>query len=250
MFADFAGVCFDQIANQMAKYRYMTGGQVRAGDGPDGQRRRRRLRRPAFAVRRELVHELPGLKIAVPATPGVLRLLRAAIADPIPCLVRAQGPAQHEGRTARPRRRFTLGPAAIVRAGTNITVVATQLMLHHSLAAADLLEREGISIEVIDPRTLVPLDLEPLSASVERTHRLVCMQESQSFGSWAAQRWFPGRFWLSTFEDLDAPPRIVDGAADSQIPYAGVLEDAWLPTSKGDRCRRARDRWRSNSCPH
>jgi acetoin:2,6-dichlorophenolindophenol oxidoreductase subunit beta len=230
MFADFAGVCFDGIANEMAKYRYMTGGQVtvpvtvRLGNGAGA----------GFGAQHSQSCEnwfmgIAGLKIAVPATPGdMYSLLRAAIADPDPVLV-----FEHKNllntRGALPDRdgEFMLGRAATVRPGTNITVVATQLMVHHSLAAADLLESEGISIEVIDPRTLVPLDLTTISQSVGRTGRLGVVQESSAGGSWGST--VIAQLMPECFEWLDAPPCLIS-ADDTPVPYSTVLEEAWMPS--------------------
>ncbi len=161
MFADFAAVCFDQIANQAAKLRYMTGGQLHApmtirmaNGGTVG-----------FAAQHSQTAEswflnVPGLKLAVPATAGdAYGLLRAAIRDDDPVIV-LEHKALMGGRgdvdTSGPAR---LGEAEVVRAGRDVTVVATQLMRHRAVEAAEVLAAEGIEIEVIDPRTLIPLDL-------------------------------------------------------------------------------------------
>jgi acetoin:2,6-dichlorophenolindophenol oxidoreductase subunit beta len=229
MFADFAGVCFDQIANQLAKYRYMTGGQVRlpvtirlangAGTG--------------FAAQHSQAAEnwflnVPGLKLVTPATPAdAYALLRAAIRDPDPVLffehkglLNVKGPL-HEADGAG-----ELGRAEVVRGGDGVTVVASQLMRHRALEAAAALAAEGIEVELIDPRTLVPFDVATVRASVERTNRIVVVQEAPFAGSWGAT--LAARLAIDTFEALDAPPAVV-GGDDTPIPYAGVLEDAWLP---------------------
>ncbi len=226
MFADFAGVCFDQIANQLAKYRYMTGGQVqlpvtiRLANGAGA----------GFAAQHSQPVEnwflnVPGLKIVTPATPAdAYGLLRAAIRDPDPVLFfehkglfNVKGPLHGGGG---------LGRAEVVRAGTDVTVVASQLMRHRALEAAGVLADEGIQVELIDPRTLVPFDFDAVRASVERTNRVVVVQEATLAGSWGAT--LAARLAIDAFESLDAPPAVV-GGDDTPIPYAGVLEDAWLP---------------------
>ncbi|HWM10552.1 MAG TPA: alpha-ketoacid dehydrogenase subunit beta [Solirubrobacteraceae bacterium] len=226
MFADFAGVCFDQIANQLAKYRYMTGGQVelpvtiRLANGAGA----------GFAAQHSQPVEnwflnVPGLKIVTPATPGdAYGLLRAAIRDPDPVLffehkslLNVRGPLAAV---------VPLGRAEVVRSGDDVTVVASQLMRHRALQAAEALAADGIEVELIDPRTLVPFDFEAVRQSVERTNRLVVVQEATLAGSWGAT--LAARVAIDAFEALDAPPAIV-GGDDTPIPYAGVLEDAWLP---------------------
>ena len=230
MFADFAGVCFDQIANQLAKYRYMTGGQVRlpvtirlangAGAG--------------FAAQHSQPVEnwflnVPGLKLVTPATPAdAYALLRAAIRDDDPVLF-----FEHKGllnlKGPVGDAPGELGRAEVVRRGDAVTVVATQLMRHRALEAATALADEGIDVELIDPRTLVPFDFETVRQSVDRTNRVVVVQEASFAGSWGAT--LAARLTIEAFESLDAPPAVV-GGDDTPIPYAGVLEDAWLPDAR------------------
>jgi acetoin:2,6-dichlorophenolindophenol oxidoreductase subunit beta len=226
MFADFVGVAFDQLA----KYRYMTGGQVtlpvtiRLAGGIVG----------GFGAQHSQTTEnwllnVPGLKIAVPATPAdAYGLLRSAIADDDPVLV-----FEHKGLLgtrgelpARPEP-VRLGKATVVRPGQHVTVVASQLMLRRSVQAAEQLAGDGISAEVIDPRTLAPLDADTIGESVARTHHLVVVEEAPKAGSWGAtlvaviaERWFGA---------LAAAPALV-AAADTPIPYAPVLEQSWAPT--------------------
>lgn len=231
MFADFAAVCFDQIVNELAKYRYMTGGQVsvpvtiRLGNGAGG-----------FAAQHSQPAEnwflnVPGLKIVVPSTPADLyHLLRAAIDDPDPVLVfEHKALFNVKGRVSENRTQARIGDADVVREGTDVTVVATQVMRHRAVHVADELAAEGIEIEVIDPRSLVPLDLGILRASVEKTHRLVVAQESSAFGSWGAS--LLAQLVSAAFESLDAPPRLVS-ADDTPVPYAGPLESAWMPSAQ------------------
>jgi pyruvate dehydrogenase E1 component beta subunit len=229
MFADFAAVCFDQIVNEVAKYRYMTGGQVtvpvtiRLSNGAGG-----------FAAQHSQPAEnwflnVPGLKIVVPGTPAhVYGLLRAAIEDPDPVLVfEHKGLFNVKGGLPGDGARMRIGEAEVVREGVNATVIATQVMRHRALGAAEELAAEGIETEVIDPLTLVPLDVDTLRASVEKTHRLVVAQESSAFGSWGAS--VIATLFPDAFESLDAPPSLVS-ADDTPVPYAGPLEDAWMPS--------------------
>jgi acetoin:2,6-dichlorophenolindophenol oxidoreductase subunit beta len=232
MFADFAGVCYDQIANQLAKYRYMTGGQanvpvtIRLANGGG----------LGFAAQHSQPVEnwflnTPGIKIAVPATPrDAYGLLRAAIADPDPVLV-FEHKALFERKGEMPDTEpapVPLGTADIARAGRDITVVATQLMRWRALEAAEILAADGIEAEVIDPRTLVPFDETTVFASVARTSRLVCVQDSPASGSWGAS--LIARVAENCFEKLDAPPTLIC-AVKTPIPYAATLESAWLPSA-------------------
>jgi acetoin:2,6-dichlorophenolindophenol oxidoreductase subunit beta len=230
MFADFAGVCFDQIANQLAKYRYMTGGQVRlpvtvrmangAGAG--------------FAAQHSQPAEnwflnVPGLKIAVPGTvPDLYGLLRTAIADDDPVLV-----FEHKnllglsGELAEPPQPVPLGRAEVVRPGGDVTVVATQQMRHRAVAAAAELAAGGIEACVIDPRTLVPFDDAAVAGSLARTSRLLVVQEAPAGGSWGAS--LVARMAQHHFRSFDAPPVLL-ATDDTPVPYAGPLEEAWLPS--------------------
>jgi acetoin:2,6-dichlorophenolindophenol oxidoreductase subunit beta len=229
MFADFAGVCFDQIANQMAKYRYMTGGQasvpvtVRLSNGSGA----------GFAAQHSQPVEnwflnIPGLKIAVPGTVADLYgLLRSAVRDDNPVLVfehknlfglKGELPAEAS---------VPLGVASIARPGSDVTIVAAQQMRHRALAAAGVLQGRGVDAEVIDPRTLVPFDDATVVESLGRTSRLVVAQEAPVDGSWGAS--LIARVVTSHFSLLDAPPVLV--AADATpIPYAASMEAEWAPS--------------------
>ncbi len=227
MFADFAGVAFDQIANQLAKYRYLTGGQaglpvtVRLANGAGA----------GFAAQHSQAAEnwflnVPGLKIAVPGTvEDCYGLLRAAVRDDNPVLV-----FEHKNllglKGEIPSTSYRLGEAAVVRPGRDVTVVASQQMRHRALEAAEQLAGEGISLEVIDPRTLVPFDDETVAASLARTARLLVVQEGPPGGGWGAS--LIARMTQSHFESFDVPPRLL-ASAETPVPYAGCLEDAWLP---------------------
>ena len=230
MFADFAGVCFDGIANELAKYRYMTGGQVtlpvtlRLGGGAGA----------GFAAQHSQSCEnwflnVPGLKIVVPGTPAdAYGLLRAAIEDPDPVLY-----FEHKhlfnlkGELDDAPAPIELGRALVVRRGEHVTVVATQLMRRRAEEAAERLAERDVSVELIDPRTLAPLDLDTVVESLGRTNRLVVVQEAAPDGSWGAS--LISRVMQRHFEWLDAPPTLV-AADETPLPYAEPLESACLPS--------------------
>jgi pyruvate dehydrogenase E1 component beta subunit len=230
MFADFAGVCFDQIANELAKYRYMTAGQVSvpvtirlangAGSGFGAQH--------SQSVENWFLN-VPGLKICVPATPAdAYALLRAAIRDPDPVLffehkglLGVTGPLDREAAAA------TIGTAETVRRGQHATVLVTQLMRQRALDAATQLAGEGIELEIIDLRTLVPFDAPAVGESVRRTGRLICVQECPNFGSWGASIAFS--VLSEQFDYLDGPPLLI-GGDEAPIPYARNLEEAAIPS--------------------
>jgi acetoin:2,6-dichlorophenolindophenol oxidoreductase subunit beta len=232
MFADFAGVCFDQIANQLAKYRYQSGGQARvpatlrmASGGGVG-----------FGAQHSQCVEnwflnIPGIKLCLPATPAdAYALLRAAIRDDDPAIVfEHKALYAHTGSIGGPEAALPIGRARIVRRGGDITVVAAQLMLHRTLAAAETLAAEGIGCEVIDPRTIAPLDTSTILESLGRTGRLACVQESPAAGSWGQV--VIGECVAAGFELLDAPPSLIAGDP-VPVAYAQSLEDAALPGSE------------------
>jgi len=232
MFADFAGVCFDQIANQVAKYRYMTNGQVtvplviRMANGAGS----------GFGAQHSQSAEnwflnIPGLKIVTPGTVSDLYgLLRASIRDNNPVLFfehknlfAIKGEVNGDESEIVP-----LGQAAVARHGDDITVVANQQMRHRALEAAETLAAEGISLEVIDPRTIVPFDDATVLASLDKTSRLIVAQEGPRDGSWGAS--LVSRIVTDHFEILDAPP-IVLSSEETPVPYAGNLEERWLTTA-------------------
>jgi pyruvate dehydrogenase E1 component beta subunit len=232
MFADFAGVAFDQIANQLAKYRYMSGGQVkvpvtiRLANGIPG----------GFGAQHSQTTEnwflnVVGLKLVAPATPAdAYGLLRASVEDDDPVLFfEHKGLLNLEGELADEPSPIPLGRAEIVREGTDVTLVATQLMRQRACEAAEALAADSISVEVIDPRTLAPLDLETIGASVDRTNNLVVAQEAPHAGSWGATT--IARIASERFDSLDSAPTLV-AADETPIPFAHGLEQAWMPSSE------------------
>jgi pyruvate dehydrogenase E1 component beta subunit len=230
MFADFAGVCFDGIANELAKYRYMTGGQVtlpvtlRLGGGVGA----------GFGAQHSQNAEnwflnVPGLKLVTPATPAdAYGLLRASIQDPDPVLFfEHKHLFNHKGPFPDEPAIVPLGVADVVRAGTDVTLVGSQAMRFKAEQAAEALAGEGVSVEVIDPRTIAPFDYDTVIDSVQRTGRLIVLQEASPDGSWGAS--VVSRVVQENFEYLDAPPRLL-AADDTPVPYAENLETAWMPT--------------------
>jgi acetoin:2,6-dichlorophenolindophenol oxidoreductase subunit beta len=229
MFADFAGVCYDQIVNQLAKYRYQCGGQVgvpatlrMAGGGSLG-----------FGAQHSQCVEnwflnTPGLKLCVPATPAdVYALLRAAIRDDDPVIVFEHKALYGLSGALTNGPALPIGKAEVVRRGTDVTVVATQLMRHRAAEAAESLSAEGISCELIDPRTVAPLDIDAIVESVGHTGRLMCVQEAPAAGSWGQS--VISQVAEKGFELLDAAPLLV--AADPiPVPHARSLEEATLPS--------------------
>lgn len=229
MFADFAATCFDGIANQLAKYRYMTGGQVevpvviRLTNGAGG----------GFAAQHSQTCEnwflnVPGLKILAPATVAdAYGLICSAFADPDPVLFfEHKHLYNRKGDLPEAPQPVPIGVASVVREGDAITIVASQLMRFRALEAAEELAAEGIAAEVIDPRTLVPLDVETVAGSVVKTNRLLVVQESTASGSWGAS--LVSHLVESHFELLDAPPRLLS-CEETPAPYAAGLEAAWMP---------------------
>jgi pyruvate dehydrogenase E1 component beta subunit len=230
MFADFAGVCYDQIANQLAKYRYMSGGQVtvpvtiRMANGAGA----------GFASQHSQTVEnwflnVPGLKIVVPGSPAdAYSLLRAAVRDENPVLYfehKAMLNVKGElDKNAEPPR---IGECAVVRPGDHVTVVASQLMRARCEEAATELSSRGVEVELIDPRTIAPLDTETIGRSLDKTNRLLVVQESPAPGSWGAT--LVARMMLEQFDSFDAPPALLAGD-ETPIPYAGPLEEAWMPS--------------------
>jgi len=229
MFADFAATCFDGIANELPKYRYMTGGQVsvpvvvRMANGAGG----------GFAAQHSQSVEnwflnVPGLKVAVPGTPAdAYGLLRAAIEDPDPVLFFEHKGLYNSRGAADTLEAVPFGRAATVRQGSDLTIVASQLMRHRAIEAAEELSASGIEATVIDPRTIVPFDLEAVLSSLEATNRLVVAQECPAAGSWGAS--LVAQVTGAAFELLDAPPGLLS-AKDTPVPYARNLELSWLPS--------------------
>jgi len=229
MYLDFIGVCFDQLLNQAAKLPFMTGGgaemaltvrtQFGAGRSSGSQH--------SQSLEALLAH-IPGLTVVMPSTPAdTYGLLRASIQDPNP-VVFIENRLLYGMKGPQPPSDYILpiGRAAVVRAGSDLTVVSVSRMVHEALAAAASVEAEGISVEVIDLRTVAPLDMATILESVHKTSRLLIAHEAVvpfGIGAEIAATVARDAFW-----DLDAPIERV-GAAATPSPYAPDLERAWLP---------------------
>ena len=229
MYCDFATIAMDQLVNQAAKMRYMFGARlslpltVRIPMGG----RRSAAAQHSQCLEAWFVH-VPGLKVAVPSSPYDAKgLLKSAVRDPNPTLV-FENKMLYNTTGEVPEEPYFVpwGQANVVRQGTDVTVVATSDMVSYALKAADTLAAEGVSVEVIDPRTLVPLDVETIVASVKRTNHLVIAHEACVTGGVGAE--IAAQVSHDAFEYLDAPIERV-GAKDSPIPFSPVLEEYILP---------------------
>ena len=229
MYLDFLGVCFDQILNQAAKLRFMTGGKARMGLVIRTQFGGGRSSGSQHSQSLEaLLAHVPGLTVVMPSTPAdTYGLLRSAILDPNP-VVFIENRQMYGMKGPKPPADYLipLGKAKVVREGTDVTVVSVSRMVHEALAAAETLAARGISAEVIDLRTVAPLDKETILASLAKTNRLLIAHEAVTdFGigaEIAAVAAYEG-FWT-----LDAPVmRLAPPPTPS--PYAPNLEKRWLP---------------------
>ena len=229
MFMDFIGTCWDQVVNQMAKMRYMFGGQMRlplvlrthTGAGLNaGPQHSGSLE--AWAV------HVPGLKVVMPSTPADIKgLLKSAIRDDNPVIVVENKTLYAmKGEVPAGEHLVPIGCAEVKREGKDVTVVALSRMVHEALTAAELLSKDGISVEVLDPRTLSPLDRDALLASVAKTGRLVIAHEA----------WGPCGFGAEVaaiaadagFRSLKAPVRRVTPPF-TPVPFSPPMEKFWLP---------------------
>jgi len=229
MFVDFFGVAMDQIYNQAAKMRYMSGGKLKVpivirttiGAGLSAAAQHSQVLYSIFA-------HVPGLKIVVPSTPYDAKgLLIQALRDEDPVmffehklLYGVKGPVPEEPYT------IPFGKADVKREGTDVTIVALALMVHKALEAAEILKKEGISAEVIDPRTIVPLDKETILKSVKKTGRLVIVDEDYDRCGFAS--WIAAIAADEAFEYLNAPIKRVT-TPTVPIPFSPVLERHILP---------------------
>jgi len=227
MFGDFLPLSMDTLINQATKYWFLTGERqsvplvIRSVVGAGGRFGAIHSQMPA-----SWLTGIPGLKIVAPSPPADAKgLLKAAIRDDNPVLFfehkrlySIKGPAGGDEPTP-------LGRAAVVRAGTDVTLVSAMKGVHDSLAAADLLAEQGVSAEVIDLRTLRPLDVDTVLRSVEKTNRLAVVEEGPLTGGWAGE--VLALVTEQGLGDLDDAWRIT--TPNSPVPYSPPLEDAHLP---------------------
>ncbi len=231
MFSDFTTLASDQLVNQAAKLRYMTAGQttiplvIRTAMGAG----RRAAAQHSQSLQAWYCH-IPGLKVVMPSTPADAKgLLKSAVRDDNPVIF-MEDKMMYTQKGPIPNGDYTvpLGKARIHREGRDVTIICTSSMLYPALEAAEILAIDGISVEVIDPRSLSPLDEETLVNSVLKTnHALVVDEGYQSFGVTAE---IAARLQEKAFDYLDEPIRRL-GAADVPVPFAPSLEDLTIPSA-------------------
>lgn len=230
MFGDFIGLTMDQMVNQAAKIHYMSGGKLRV---PMVMRTTLGASRRSAAQHSQSLHawfsHIPGLKVIVPSTPYDAKgLLKSAIRDENPvAFFEDKMMYQMKGRVPEEEYTVPIGVADVKRSGEDITLVATSSMVTVALEAASMLQEIGISAEVIDPRTTVPLDKDALIRSAKKTSRVVVVDEGyEQYGVTAE---LAAVIANGAFYYLDAPVKRM-GAMDVPIPFSPVLEDLTVPT--------------------
>jgi pyruvate/2-oxoglutarate/acetoin dehydrogenase E1 component len=231
MFIDFATLALDCLVNQSAKYRYMSGGQlavpmvVRTQAGAAGGA----AAQHSQSLEAWFIH-VPGLVVVAPSSPvEAYGLLKSAVrlGDPVLFIEHKRLYTLKEER-ALDAELPQIGKARVARVGTDVTVIAYSAMVRNALEAADELSRSGLSVEVIDLRTLVPLDMATIAASVSKTHRVLIVHEAVQNGGVGAE--ICARIGSDLFDELDAPvPRV--GCPFAPIPFAPELEQALLPAT-------------------
>ncbi|MDH3221040.1 MAG: alpha-ketoacid dehydrogenase subunit beta [Gammaproteobacteria bacterium] len=232
MFLDFMGVCFDQIFNQAAKFRYMFGGKaetpvtIRAmvGAGFRAAAQHSQMLTPIFT-------HIPGLKVVCPSNAYDAKgLLIQSIRDNDPVIF-----CEHKNLYAHesdvPEESYTVpfGEANIVREGTDATIVAYGLMVHRASEAAEALAKDGIQCEIVDLRTLSPIDIDTVVESVENTGRLICVDEANPRCSIAAD--VAATVAQEAFGSLKAAPQLVT-APHTPVPFSPALEDLYIPSAE------------------
>ncbi len=231
MFMDFMGECMDEIANQMAKMRYMFGGSAKlpitvvtmSGAGMN------MAAQHSQSLEVWICH-LPGLKVVTPATPYDAKgLLIAAARDDNPVFVvmnklslRTTGPVPEEAYEV------PIGSAKVMREGADVTLVSYSRMVREALDAAETLAAQGIDAEVVDLRSLQPMDTDTVIESVRKTHRAVVVHEAVRFAGLGGE--IAAQIQELAFDDLDAPVARV-GAPFSPVPFSSVLEQTYLPNA-------------------
>ncbi|MBN1553578.1 MAG: alpha-ketoacid dehydrogenase subunit beta [Phycisphaerae bacterium] len=243
-YSDFLFCAMDQVASNIAKLRYMSGGKLtvpitmRAPVGVTGRGSQHAQNMETFFL------PLPGVKIVCPATAyDALGLLRTAVRSDDPVMIfehkllygskgaRAESGAV-DASSDIPDEDYTvpLGKALVRREGRDVTIIATLLMMHRSLQAAELLEKEGISVEVIDPRSLVPFDWQTVQTSVAKTHRVVIVEESPKRSGVGAE--IAATLAEDMFDLLQAPVRRV-AAPNTPAPFSPPMESFYIPSVDG-----------------
>jgi pyruvate dehydrogenase E1 component beta subunit len=249
MTVNFALPAFDQIINHAAKMYYMSGGQfnvplvLRGPQGPGVQ-----LSAQHSQSMETFFAHVPGLKVVAPGTGADAKgLLKSAIRDSNPVVYLEQA-ALYNTKFEVPggEHLVPIGVADVKRPGRDVTIITYSHMLAISLRAAEQLAREGIEAEVVDLRTLAPLDVQTVSESVTRTHRAVVAAEDARTGSFAAE--VMARIYEEVFDELDAPVERVTGE-DVPIPYSRPLEQLAVPNEQSVVAAVKRTLWREGSAP-
>ena len=231
MYADFLPLCMDALINQASIYDYIWNGQVQMpfvlrtqGGGGAGAGAQHSKSLDAM-----LAH-VPGLKVVAPATPqDAYALLRAAIRDPGPVIFLEHKLLYNQRGEVTDAPQPPIGRAVTRRAGRDVSIFATSRMVHEALSAAEMLDGDGVSAEVVDLRSLRPLDLGAITASVARTHHAVVVNEGWRFCGYTAE--LAATIMEHAFDDLDAPVERV-ALPDMAIPYAESLESAVIPSAQ------------------
>ncbi|HVL38569.1 MAG TPA: alpha-ketoacid dehydrogenase subunit beta [Fimbriimonadaceae bacterium] len=233
MTMSFSILALDQIINHAAKIHYMTGGQIKVPlvvRGPGGAANQLSAQH-SHSMEGWYAH-VPGLKVVAPATPeDVYGMLKTAVRDDNPVIF-TENPGLYAMKGEVPDDpSFTVpfGKARIAKEGKDLSLIAYSRMVNVSLAAAELLDKEGIDCEVIDVRSLLPLDIETIYGSVRKTHRAVVVYEDWKSGGFGAE--IAARIGEDCFDDLDAPVGRV-GGLNVPMPYARVLELQCIPNEK------------------
>lgn len=232
MFMDFLGECMDEVANQLAKMRYMFGGRTSlpvtmltmAGAGAS-------LAAQHSQSLEAWICHLPGLKVVMPTTPYDAKgMIIAAARDDNPVIVVLNKMSLAlKGEVPEGPYALPIGEANVVRPGSDYTIVAMGRMLHEAVKAADQLKDLGIDAEVIDPRSLQPFDTNTVVESVKKTHRAMIVHEAVRFGGFGGE--IAAQIQELAFDYLDAPVARV-GAPFSPVPYSPVLEQAYIPNAE------------------
>lgn len=232
MFGDFVTVAMDMIVNQAAKMRYMFGGKINLplvvrmpiGAGVQASAQHSQSLEAWFT-------HVPGLKVVYPSTPeDALGLMMSSIEDDNPVIF-----FEHKllygisGEVAEDIKPIPLGVAKVQREGTDVTVIATGKMVHEALNAAEKLSKEGISVEVIDPRTLYPLDKKTIFESIEKTNKVLVITEEHKRGGYGGE--ISAMISEECFDNLDAPVVRI-GALNVPMPYAPTLENCVIPNAE------------------
>ena len=229
MYVDFAAVCYDPIVNQAAKIRYMTGGQVNVPiviRAPQGAGRRN-AGQHSQSLETIFTH-IPGLKVVAPSTPYDAKgLLKTAIRDDDPVIFLEHKMLYNE-KGEIPDEEYTIpfGQAEIKREGSDVTIITYSRQVLLALKAAAELEKQGIDVEVLDLRSLVPIDWETIKTSVQKTNRVVVVSEAVKRSSFAGE--IAAQIMEDAFDYLDAPVVRV-GAKNTPPPFSPPLEDAFFP---------------------